>query len=626
MFNLSGPTELVEIGSWHAQDPKFESYRVSFTVESTDGQSEFKISDAYSVPRLNLSKRPIQLDKVIEKWPHLAVVPLSCVSPGEVKLLIGMDHSDPHEVLEYRKYPFRQNAPKAILTAFGWAIQGNIGPAVNENQGLRCCVVSMKAPQDDLLGVVNQFLLHESYGAVPEAKPAVGKDVLHSRKLIQETTRYDAEHRRYETGVLWARDDVVLPNNYQGTLERFKRTQKRLDSNANLASVVHKEMEQNFNLGFAEKLSEEQLKALPKGRVWFLPWPPVAHPHKPGKWRVMFDAAAEFHGMSLNDRLLKGEVPHVNLIDVLLRLREFAVAICGDITKMFHQVRVRKEDAFIYLFLYAPKGESVPVACRMKVHIFGSVCSPAVCAYVLHRAAVEDADAEDAPFAVQEVEIQFYVDNWITSFHTKEEAITGAAKLTRALAKGGFELAQWGSSSRFVLAALPGQSILALNVDLDGLPTERTLGMSLDFAADCFVLKATGNVSRSTHREILRATATNFDPLGFPAPVLITAKMILHKVCKAKLGWDDLLDQELSEEWQQWAGSLTAVNDLQIPRWSCPFPHHEDATDLILFSDASERAFCAVGDLRFELPDGKVKVAFVLVKAKVVPVKYVSMP
>jgi hypothetical protein len=261
----------------------------------------------------------------------------------------------------------------------------------------------------------------------------------------------------------------------------------------------------------------------------------------------------------------------------------------------------------------------------MKVHIFGSVCSPAVCAYVLHRAA-EDADAEDAPFAVQEVENQFYVDNWITSFNTEEEAIAGAAKLTRALAKGGFELAQWGSSSRSVLASLPGQCISALNVDLDGLPTERTLGMSLDFAADCFVLKATGNVSRSTHREILRATATNFDPLGCLAPVLITAKMILQKVCKAKLGWDDLLDQELSEEWQQWAGSLTAVNDLRIPRCYCPFPHHEDATDLIMFSDASERAFGAVGYLRFELPDGNVKVAFVLAKAKVAPVKYVSMP
>ena len=50
-----------------------------------------------------------------------------------------------------------------------------------------------------------------------------------------------------------------------------------------------------------------------------------------------------------------------------------------------------------------------------------------------------------------------------------------------------------GYSSRSVLESLPGQSITALNVDLDGLSTERTLGMSLDFAADCFVLKATGS-------------------------------------------------------------------------------------------------------------------------------------
>lgn len=64
-LNLSGPTALVEIGSQHAKNPKFESYRVSFSVKSTGGRSELKISDAYSVPRPNLSKRPIQLDKVI---------------------------------------------------------------------------------------------------------------------------------------------------------------------------------------------------------------------------------------------------------------------------------------------------------------------------------------------------------------------------------------------------------------------------------------------------------------------------------------------------------------------------------------------------------------------------------
>jgi hypothetical protein len=174
----------------------------------------------------------------------------------------------------------------------------------------------------------------------------------------------------------------------------------------------------------------------------------------------------------------------------------------------------------------------------MKVHIFGFVCSPAVCAYVLSRAA-EDADAEDVDFAIQEVKNQFYVDSWVTSFRTEEEAGGGAAKLTRVLKKGGFELAQWGSSSRSVLESLPGQSITALSVDLGGLPTEQTLG---------------------------------------------------------------------------------------IPRCYCSSPYREDSTDLIMFSDASEKAFGAVGYLRFELLDGTVKVAFVLAKAKVAPVKYVSMP
>lgn len=82
--------------------------------------------------------------------------------------------------------------------------------------------------------------------------------------------------------------------------------------------------------------------------------------------------------------------------------------------------------------------------------------------------------------------------------------------------------------------------------------------MSLDFAADCYVLKATGNACRSTFREILRATATNFDPL-----VLIVSNLILQKICKAKLDWVEPLDKDLPDEWQQCAGSLVSVNDHQ---------------------------------------------------------------
>jgi hypothetical protein len=58
----------------------------------------------------------------------------------------------------------------------------------------------------------------------------------------------------------------------------------------------------------------------------------------------------------------------------------------------------------------------------------------------------------------------------------------------------------------------------------------------------------TGSVSRSTHREILRVTATNLDPLGCLAPVLIVAKLILQNICKAKIEWDVPLDKELADK------------------------------------------------------------------------------
>ena len=55
-LSLTGPEQLVEIGTWHSQDPKFKSCMVSFSLQSVDGLSKFEITDAYSVPRLSSIK------------------------------------------------------------------------------------------------------------------------------------------------------------------------------------------------------------------------------------------------------------------------------------------------------------------------------------------------------------------------------------------------------------------------------------------------------------------------------------------------------------------------------------------------------------------------------------------
>ena len=86
------------------------------------------------------------------------------------------------------------------------------------------------------------------------------------------------------------------------------------------------------------------------------------------------------------------------------------------------------------------------------------------------------------------------------------------------------------------------------------------------------------------------------------------------------------MDPVVLDEWREWSNSISAVNDLRIPRCYCPHPFNEDAVDLVVFSDASERAFGAICYLRFERLDGTVTTAFVMAKSRVAPRQYVSMP
>ena len=109
-----------------------------------------------------------------------------------------------------------------------------------------------------------------------------------------------------------------------------------------------------------------------------------------------------------------------------LRVREFRIVLCDDVTKLFYQILVPADDADAYLFYYGEaRSSATPELYRMVVHIFGAAGSPAICANVLERAAA-DADPEDAEIALNEVKERFFVDNWVTSVKSEGEALAKA--------------------------------------------------------------------------------------------------------------------------------------------------------------------------------------------------------
>ena len=97
----------------------------------------------------------------------------------------------------------------------------------------------------------------------------------------------------------------------------------------------------------------QQLKAEVRqvGSDWYLPPFVVIHKRK-GTARLVYYAAAECDGVSLNKLLLQGPDFCCGLRKVLLRFREKVVAISGDIKGMFLNFEVAPEHRCFLRFFW----------------------------------------------------------------------------------------------------------------------------------------------------------------------------------------------------------------------------------------------------------------------------------
>ncbi|XP_052445519.1 uncharacterized protein LOC127987300 [Carassius gibelio] len=206
---------------------------------------------------------------------------------------------------------------------------------------------------------------------------------------------------------------------------------------------------------------------------------------------------------------------------------------------------------------------------RMTVHLFGATSSPSVASYALKRTA-EDHKADVSPETVQTVLRNFYVDDCLKSVAKEEDAVTLAKDLRTLCASGGFTLTKWVSNSRKVLMTIPevhrASEVKDLDLRHDALTVERTLGVQWDTETDTFTYSMKLQDKPMTRRGILSVVNSIYDPLGFLAPVILPAKVLLKDLCKEPYGWDENIDEKHAEVWKRWIEDVSHLSNFHVRR------------------------------------------------------------
>ena len=71
----------------------------------------------------------------------------------------------------------------------------------------------------------------ESYGALKQVDPRSSSDA-RAHEIFENTTVHNG--KRYDVGMLWAEDNIELPNNYFSALVQLKSLEKRLTKDQTL--------------------------------------------------------------------------------------------------------------------------------------------------------------------------------------------------------------------------------------------------------------------------------------------------------------------------------------------------------------------------------------------------------
>lgn len=577
-------------------------------------ESEFK----FNINALVMSKITSILpsSELQNGWKHIQNLKLADPQfhkPGKIDILLGADvYAD---IILNGVIKGEPGGPIAQHTELGWILSGKIKYSREKFNEINCMIT-----QVDIDTQLKRFW---------EINEVLGEDNNHmtyEEKSCEEN--FERHTHRTNNGryiVKLPTTNQILGQSRHIAIATLLQMEKRFARDAIYKGKYTEFINEYIALGHMRKVpanaDQKMLSAnyLPHHAV-------LKEDGSTTKIRVVFDASRKTSNqLSLNDVSLTGPKLQSDLMDIILRWRKHKYVFIADIEKMYRQIMVSDHDRDLQRVVWR-SDDSKPIDNYQLLTVtYGTASAPYLAIKTLHKLA---RDYEDRyPVAANIALKDFYVDDVLSGADTVTTAIESRDQLIKLLNKGGFTLHKWASNNKRILGDITATTTSdAVSLDFDNSTSIKTLGIRWKPQKDEFEFKITFKPATKalTKRRFLSEVSSLFDPLGWLAPCIIKAKILLQHLWTVGVGWDEKVPENIAETWATIRDQFQVIKDVNIPRWIKYTTG--DKIEYHGFCDASEAAYAAVIYSKITQPDGTILITLIAAKTKVAPIKKVSIP
>ena len=202
----------------------------------------------------------------------------------------------------------------------------------------------------------------------------------------------------------------------------------------------------------------------------------------------------------------------------------------------------------------------------------------------------------------------FYVGNLIVTGDDMRVMKDLYRNCYERMLEGGFILRSWNSNSAELRNLMTAEGGLVER----NCPDEKVLGYRYNIKKDSLSLAPFLLDEANTKRQVLSQLSKIYYPLNFTLPVTVRGRVLMRKVWKLNINWDQKVPKEISDEMKVISKDFEMLIELSFPRITI---NDNKSYGLHIFCDSSTEAY---GFVMYTCSNEKVS-SFLFAKSKLAP-------